>query len=713
MRHPNHPWERSLRQHALRRSLLSAAATAVIVAGIAVPAGPALAAGTSTVTGHLTDSSGQPLANASVQVSDGGTTTVNTTTDAGGAYTASGLDAGDYTVSFVPAGAQFRQYAHRQRAWEAAEHFAVAAGATVVVDDQALPSGRIAGALHQRDGSPATASLTVYAGDEQVLVGVADTAADGTFSLELLPGTYKIQFYRYPSINQWNGASFTYDSAAPIAVVAGQTTPLPETLIPTGSIAGQLLAADGTPAAGVSVGASTLEYIGGTHNATTGADGRYRIDDVPVRSDWLVSFSGPRWVPQYAHDKLTPESADRFAVTEGQVTTVDERFRPTGSVRIRAHDAGSGAPLSGFCAYALLNTNISGCTDGAELVLTDVFAGTWHFNVNIGDRRHFEVADAAATVTGGQTADLDVAMALGASITVPMVASAGGAAAEGCVQLGKVGDSFPTWLSYACSDWQQSPVPGTVVLGPLEPGAYQVFADPNGDALGAQWVGPAGGTGDRDAASRFTVAAGDQLTVPVVRLDAAGSIRGKVTDVATGAPVPYACVSVTPIVPGFGGDGCPHSTGADGTYVLTGLGPYAWPVEFAKAEYQWRWSGNAPSRPEATKVTVRVGKSVAANIKLRTGGGTVAGTLRDAAGHPVDGAVTPYNAVTGEAVALGGTAYNGQPYSIPLLAPQQSVKLRWSTNNGRNGWVGGADFASATAYPVKNNKTVTVNITIP
>ena len=49
-------------------------------------------------------------------------------------------------------------------------------------------------------------------------------------------------------------------------------------------------------------------------------------------------------------------------------------------------------------------------------------------------------------------------------------------------------------------------------------------------------------------------------------------------------------------------------------------------------------------------------------------------------------------------------------YTLANLAPQQ-VKLS-SSGDGRYGWVGGADFAPATPLQVKNNKTLTVNITV-
>ncbi|GAA4247285.1 carboxypeptidase-like regulatory domain-containing protein [Dactylosporangium darangshiense] len=179
-----------------------------------------------------------------------------------------------------------------------------------------------------------------------------------------------------------------------------------------------------------------------------------------------------------------------------------------------------------------------------------------------------------------------------------------------------------------------------------------------------------------------------------------------------GTRVQYTCVWIAAQPPWSSGDGCPAVTGADGTYSLAGLGPYAWPVQFVQRNYQWRWSGNAVNRHEATAVTVRPGRSVAANIKLRsTAGGTLTGAVRDAAGNPLDASVYAFDAVSGEAVQFGSGTPDGTPYTIALIAPQP-VKLWYVLADGRRGWAGGADLASATTYQVRNNKTLTVNITV-
>ncbi len=54
---------------------------------------------------------------------------------------------------------------------------------------------------------------------------------------------------------------------------------------------------------------------------------------------------------------------------------------------------------------------------------------------------------------------------------------------------------------------------------------------------GVQWLGSAGGTGDRRQAAVIPVRRGQTVTAPVIKLDRPGSISAMITDRATGAPV--------------------------------------------------------------------------------------------------------------------------------------------------------------------------------
>ncbi|GGM34921.1 carboxypeptidase-like regulatory domain-containing protein [Dactylosporangium sucinum] len=552
-------------------------------------------------------------------------------------------------------------------------------------------TGTISGRLQHRDGSPAWAYLTVFTTVGQNYAGSAYVPADGSFTVDVPAGSYKLAYSVRGRFEQWSGGATSFAAAVPVEVVAGQVTEVTETVLPTGSIAGRVTRADGSVAAGVPVYA-------GSGSAMTDGSGSYRIDDLLV-GEYTVAFAGPRGVSQYAHGTLDPAAAERFAVLDGQVTTVDETLLPTGSVRIVAHDATTSEPLSGFCVYGAA----SGCAAGAELVLDGLFAGQRHFTVNIDDQLHLTVPDAAVTVTAGQTATLDVAMRRGASITATMVERAGGAATDGCVTVAKVGDLYGLDTLGFCSDVRPGPTPGSVVVGPLEPGTYQLLADPRDPALGLQWAGATGGTGDRAKARRVTVAAGDRVTAPAIRFDPATTIHGRVTDAATGAPV-TACVSVVALAYDFAPrDNCPGHSEPDGTYSIPGVGPYAWPVEFVGHGYQWRWSGDAVNRRTATPVTA------VADAQLRTGGGTLTGTVTDASGHPVGAIVVAVDAATGEALTFG--AGPESTYTLTRIAPQR-IKVYYRTTDGRTGWVGGADLAHARPIQIRDQRTVTVNIVI-
>ncbi|GAB3854531.1 carboxypeptidase regulatory-like domain-containing protein [Dactylosporangium cerinum] len=710
-----------MRSNVLGRTVTFAAVTATTLAATAVAvtlaATPASAAGVGTITGHLTDASGNPAANAFVwtQKPDMGAT-ASAYTGADGSYTLPNLPDGEYVVSFRAAGGGFAQWAHQKLSFSDADHITVGAGATVVVDDQLLPTGTIQGRLLNRDGTPAQASLTVYQADAQLSVTYVNVQSDGSFTTELPVGSYKLNFRVRNAFDQWTGGQQSFETATPVVVTAGQPVQVDETVLPTGSLGGRLTNADGTPAGNVQVTTSQPGVNGSWGTATTDADGRYRFGDL-LLGNYTVGFYGPHGVPQYAHGKLDPDAADSFAVTDGQLTTVDEAFLPTGTIRLIAHDAVTGAPLSDFCAWAFTASGFGGCATGTELLLTDVFVGSYLLDITIDDHRHLGTRAGPAVVAAGQTVTVDVALRPGATITATMVARDGGAAAEGCVSVARLNADYQYTPYGFCSDWTPGPVPGSVVVGPLEPGTYQLLAKPRSDALGLQWLGAAGGTGNREGALQFAVAAGDQITAPKIRFDKAGTIKGTVTDVATGAPVPYACVWVAAISEGVNGSGdCPATAGTDGTYSIPGVGPYAWPVEFVAYGYQWRWSGNAVNRRTATPVTVKAGKTVTANIKLRTGGGTLTGIIRDASGQPLDAFVVAHDPVSGEAVQFaGGITPEGQPpatYTIANIAPQQ-VKISYRTNDGRTGWLGGADLAHATTYDVRNNRTLTVNIVIP
>ncbi|WP_199509858.1 MSCRAMM family protein [Nucisporomicrobium flavum] len=240
---------------------------------------------------------------------------------------------------------------------------------------------------------------------------------------------------------------------------------------------------------------------------------------------------------------------------------------------------------------------------------------------------------------------------------------------------------------------------GVATFDGLEPGRYSFFVQPGDTAYGMQWLGAYGGTGDRDAALEVTAPATGVLTLPDVRLDAAGTVTGTLTEAATGTPV-AAQVSVASMDP-LWQDTTPNVYGT-GRYTFTGLGPYGWKLFFMPdgtagptARVAAQWSGGATDRRRAHPIRVVAGQTTTADQRLRAGtvvsGSAVGGTP----GQPVLGPVYAFHAGTHEIMAVSDTP-DSLRYAVRLL-PGQRVKLCL----GRT-WCypGGADLDHAAAIPI-------------
>src|SRR3954463_13568837 len=116
-----------MRNNVLGRTVTFAAVTATTLAttavAVALAAAPAYAAGIGTITGHLTDASGNPAANAFVWTQKPDmSANASTYTGADGSYTLPNLPDGDYVVSFRAAGGSFVQWAHQKATFSDADH---------------------------------------------------------------------------------------------------------------------------------------------------------------------------------------------------------------------------------------------------------------------------------------------------------------------------------------------------------------------------------------------------------------------------------------------------------------------------------------------------------------------------------------------------------------------------------------------------------------
>ncbi|MGH3386950.1 MAG: carboxypeptidase regulatory-like domain-containing protein, partial [Nocardioidaceae bacterium] len=137
-----------------------------------------------------------------------------------------------------------------------------------------------------------------------------DVDADGGFLVALAPGTWTLR-----------GDTFGYTADdVMVTVEPGQSMQRDIVLDrdPLGVVAGTVTDPDGAPIAGADV------LLDGTPlSATTGADGTYRIIDIPV-GDWPLQVSAAG----FQRDRRSVE------VTEGQTTTADAQLRASRAVAV-------------------------------------------------------------------------------------------------------------------------------------------------------------------------------------------------------------------------------------------------------------------------------------------------------------------------------------------------------------------------------------------
>jgi hypothetical protein len=624
-------------------------------------------------------------------------------TNFAGAFEFPALEPGSYLLSFWYIGGT--QWYPGQVDSDHALPVAVRAGELTDITEPTLPTGVFTGTLTDSTGAP-VAWASVYAtGRDNGNSGYGQTDEAGHYRLEVMPGAYTVAFSPEQRPFLYAPGTLSFSEATLFQLAVGQTVTVDQQLPATGRITGRYTAADGTALAGYQVQVQTADSSTGGW-ARTGPDGSYTVENLYVGS-YLVSFADPDWVAiQYAHGKLTPEQADRFTVSAGADTVVNDSALPTGTVKVTARDAVTGKKITNFCAYA---DQHEACTTTGVVLVTGVRAGSQSVAVYTNDGHYYSGDPVPVTVTGNHTTTVQVTLKPGATITVVVKDRATGApVADACLAPMPTGTGIlPDGFGY-CADAQ-----GVVRVGPLTGGSYTLYArGPGESGYGAQWVGATGGVGDPSLAAVVKVKDAKFATGPTVLLDPAGSITGTVTDPA-GHPVPNAVVGITSFEPGAGPTGPGGSTDAQGRYTVSGLGPYAWPLLVATGGYPWQWTGGVARRTDASRITVPAGGTATADLHL-VAGVTLSGTVRGPGGAALTagGRVIAYDPVTRDVVGVTEVDAAGG-YRLPLVGGGQKVKLRFeSYQQGQpEGWYGGASRDTATVVTLRQ-QNLTLDLTI-
>lgn len=179
--------------------------------------------------------------------------------------------------------------------------------------------GTIAGTVLTPSGSEPVAGAQVrLLSPVKGLMTQMVTGGDGAFEFDSLPlddGPFTLDAI-------YEGRPRARASGLVLSV-SGQVRRQDLTLLPIGTVTGEILRPDGEPAAGAAITIQSLGILRDTFRSNTGADGRYRVDGVPQGGFQVTAQHGG-----------ATATAPGTISTDGQTVVVDVQLRASGIVGV-------------------------------------------------------------------------------------------------------------------------------------------------------------------------------------------------------------------------------------------------------------------------------------------------------------------------------------------------------------------------------------------
>lgn len=691
-----------------------------------------------TITGHVYDNSGTPLAGCSVLAFPSGSTSSEGSACAGfnsadpGGYTieansGGALPPGNYQVEFDLSGYSVQWY-NAQTSQAAATTVAVTAGsATPGIDGHLAPGGTVSGTVTDASTGQPLTNICVYleTTDGSFVNSTCSEDSSGGYSLTAASGTYIVQFQGGSYISQYyNGTSSGSSTSAGATQLAVSSSSSPSgidaAMQPGGTISGKVTdSSSGAALPNVCVnvydassGAEVSSYncTDSSGNYTTAGlpSGSYKVEFTDYQGRYLSQFYGS------TNDNIA--SGTPVSVTLGQNTpNISIGLTLGGAITGKVTDSATGNGVGDICITLWPTSSGSslseGCT-GPDGTYTTYNVPAGSYDVEFSDpagnyatqwwqNSTTQAGATAVNVTAGGTASgINASLqSIVATLTGTVTDSVTGHPVPGaCVYLYQSGNS--SFASYAtCADPN-----GVYYLSGIQQGQYDVaYFDPSGAHI-TQWY-PAASS--QSGATAQTFAQGQTYTINESLPEVTG-IVGKVTDSVTGAAIAGVCVYLyttagarATSVPGTCTDG-------SGNYALAApAGSYVVGFLDNSGAHVTDWSGNQSSENSATTVTVTAGSEQTVNASMAEVTG-VSGVVTDSVtGAPLANiCVYPYT-TGGTRTADTGTCTNADgSYILPLSAGSYDLAFFDPAGSYQTQWSGGSTTqGGATAVTVVSGQT--------
>jgi hypothetical protein len=297
-----------------------------------------------TISGRVTETSGNGIPNVSVNVIDlNDTWVISASTDSNGSYIFN-VPAATYKVYFSPSpsnGFNAPAWYYDKKYFQEADLVTIPAGKiTSNVNAQLKIGGRISGRVTEPSGNKSIAYVHVNASDPIYgWTSGTSTDSDGKYSFNVPVGTFKVGFYPLPPIGSGFGyyapewyENKSYFQAADLVTVAAQTiSDIGARLEIGGSIAGRVTDSSRNPIPGVYVQAYDPKDENIVFNgSTTNTKGFYTI--LLAAGNYKVLFSpridGENYASEWYNNKSDFHSADTVTVRRFMKSIINMSLEP-------------------------------------------------------------------------------------------------------------------------------------------------------------------------------------------------------------------------------------------------------------------------------------------------------------------------------------------------------------------------------------------------